>query len=102
MADGEYARIFTAPVKGVYFFTFTTLGINNAHSSAMLTKNGERMDATWDGQGTGESSDTASNSVVLPLGVGDKVSTELYRKDMHVYDNEHSHNTFSGFLLFPL
>jgi hypothetical protein len=65
------------------------------NSVVCLTKNGQRLVSVWDTVGT-DGHDSGSNSVVIPLEVGDHVHVEL-RDNRLVYDN-----TFSGFLLFPV
>ncbi|XP_062371948.1 cerebellin-1-like [Sardina pilchardus] len=92
---------FTAPVKGIYFFSFSTFGYNNFLSGAILTKNGEYMVSSYDAPSTGDVGDTGGNSVILQLEKGEQVSMKLWEKSQ-VFDNLNGHTTFSGFLLFPL
>ncbi|XP_029931742.1 cerebellin 11 [Myripristis murdjan] len=87
--------IFTAPVRGVYHFSFMTFGYNSHTSGAILTKNGRCQVSTWEFKGP-DTSDTTSNTVVLSLNVGDRVSIILWRGGkVHT-------SVFSGFLIFPL
>ncbi|XP_031440610.1 complement C1q-like protein 2 [Clupea harengus] len=92
---------FTAPVKGIYFFSFSTFGYHNFLSGAILTKNGQYMVSSYDPPATGDTGDTGGNSVILQLEAGEKVTMRLW-KNSQVFDNLNGHNTFSGFLLFPL
>ncbi|CAL1614621.1 unnamed protein product [Knipowitschia caucasica] len=92
--------IFTASVKGVYFFRFTMF--NNLqqtpNSVVSLRKNGVSIVTLWDVSGS-DSNDTGSNAAVLPLEVGDTVHVEL-QENRIVYDDQAHYNTFTGFLLF--
>lgn len=92
--------IFTAPVNGVYYFSFSTYGYNTHVMGAILLKNNVRQISTYDSPTT-DGSDSSSNAAVLQLAAGDKVNVELW-DDGRVYDNLNGHTTFSGFLLFPV
>ncbi|XP_059211575.1 complement C1q-like protein 4 [Centropristis striata] len=92
--------IFTAPLNGLYFFSFTTYGYNTHFMGAILMKNSKRQISTYD-QPSVDGSDSSSNSVILQLAAGDKVYMELWDNG-RVFDNLNGHTTFSGFLVFPL
>lgn len=86
--------IFTAPVKGVYHFSFTTFGYNSHTSGAILLKNGHYQVSTWESTGP-DASDTTSNTVILELSVGETVNIALWNGGkVHA-------SVFSGFLVFP-
>ncbi|CAN9509742.1 unnamed protein product [Ophioblennius macclurei] len=91
--------IFTAPVGGLYFFTFSTYGYNTHATGAILLKNNVRQVSTYDSP-SADGADSSSNAAVLRLAAGDEVHMELWN-DGRVYDNLNGHTTFSGFLLFP-
>uniref|UniRef100_A0A3B3QBT0 C1q domain-containing protein n=1 Tax=Paramormyrops kingsleyae TaxID=1676925 RepID=A0A3B3QBT0_9TELE len=94
--------IFTAMVKGVYYFRFTAF--NNidgtANTNIVLMKNTERTVSMWDKAGQ-DFNDSASTAVVLQLEVGDNVYVQL-KSGTYVYDDLGFYNSFSGFLLFPI
>ncbi|XP_036375404.1 complement C1q-like protein 2 [Megalops cyprinoides] len=93
--------IFTAPVRGVYYFRFTAFGFgSHLRIGSMLYKNGQRIVYVSDSQGSGEQDDYSSNAAVLQLEVGDQVYMRLPSNNK-VYDDTFNHCTFSGFLLFP-
>ncbi|XP_041925279.1 complement C1q tumor necrosis factor-related protein 3-like [Alosa sapidissima] len=92
---------FTAPVKGIYFFSFSTFGYNDFLSGAILTKNGHYMVSSYDPPSPGDRGDTGGNSAILQLEKGERVSMRLWETSQ-VFDNLNGHTTFSGFLLFPL
>nr|XP_020510204.1 cerebellin-2-like [Labrus bergylta] len=102
VGDGydESTGVFTAPVDGLYYFSFSTYGYNTHVMGAMLIKNGIRQISTYDFPSV-DGSDSSSNSVVLQLAAGDKLHMELW-DDGGVFDNLNGHTTFSGFLVFPL
>ncbi|XP_044036082.1 complement C1q-like protein 2 [Siniperca chuatsi] len=94
--------IFTAVVKGMYFFRFSMFNNLNPvpNSVVSLMKNGQRLTSVWDTSGS-DGNDMGSNAVVIPLEVGDNVYVELLENRM-VYDDGMNYNTFSGFLLFTI
>ncbi|KAG8005584.1 Complement C1q-like protein 2 [Nibea albiflora] len=98
----SYTGIFTAMVRGVYYFRYTMYNNNFGHPNSVvsLMKNGQMMVSTWDTEGA-DVHDSASNAAVLQLEVGDNVYVQLYRNRV-VYDDSKYYNTFSGFLLFNL
>ncbi|XP_041821662.1 complement C1q tumor necrosis factor-related protein 3-like [Chelmon rostratus] len=91
--------IFTAPVNGLYYFSFSTYGYNSHVMGAALMKNGIRQISTYDSP-SADGSDSSSNAAVLQLAAGDEVYMELW-DDGRVFDNLNGHTTFSGFLVFP-
>ncbi|XP_076829542.1 complement C1q-like protein 2 [Brachyhypopomus gauderio] len=95
--------IFTAPVKGVYFFTFTTYSwVSKSDIGVSLYKNYDEVLLIWETQDRGDNEDYASNSVTLILEQGDKVYLNLpsgFQVASSLTSNIH---TFSGFLLHQL
>ncbi|XP_051747864.1 uncharacterized protein LOC127511192 isoform X7 [Ctenopharyngodon idella] len=91
--------IFTAPLKGAYMFRISVYGHAPTTAGASIYKNGERVVIAYDIQA--KDRENSSNAVVLILEVGDVVYVSLWPKT-RIYDNQNKHNTFSGFLLFPL
>ncbi|KAM7377114.1 hypothetical protein PAMA_013748 [Pampus argenteus] len=99
-AYNQDTGIFTAPVKGVYYFSFSTFGYNTHLMGAILMKNGVHQVSTNDKISV-DGSDSSSNSVVLQLVAGDKVHMQLWDYG-RVSDNLNGHTTFSGYLLFTV
>ncbi|XP_023282019.1 complement C1q tumor necrosis factor-related protein 3-like [Seriola lalandi dorsalis] len=94
--------IFTAPVKGVYYFRFTGMDYRSAvHMGAALYKNNQRIMLTYEINVNNGYFEHMSNGVTLELEKGDVVFLRL-PANKGLYDNNESHNTFSGFLLFTL
>ncbi|XP_073701797.1 cerebellin-1-like [Garra rufa] len=93
--------IFTAPLKGAYMFNFSVFGSGNPStpSTASIVKNGQRMVVAHGHQD--QYVVNSSKGVVLILEVGDVVYVTLW-SGRGIYDETHKHNTFSGYLLFPL
>ncbi|KAM4598470.1 C1q-related factor-like [Polymixia lowei] len=94
--------LFTAMVKGTYFFRFSMFNNLEATPSSVvsLKKNGERLVSVWDTSGS-DGNDMGSNAVVVALEVGDIVYAELQANRL-VYDDALNYNTFTGFLLFTM
>ncbi|KAK9979135.1 hypothetical protein ABG768_012579 [Culter alburnus] len=91
--------IFTAPVKGVYYFRFYGHCQSGTTMAITLMKNGQTQCSVHSARPASNSN--ASNGVVLTLEIGDKINTVLW-KDAWVYDDPASYTSFSGFLIFPL
>ncbi|XP_071396520.1 tropomyosin-like [Centroberyx affinis] len=91
--------IFSAPVKGIYFFRYTAMGMRTSNKMGVyLTKNGQRVFGNVQDNYFG-SHEYLSGGVVLQLERGDRVEMRL-PQNWGLYDDEFNHNIFSGFLLF--
>ncbi|XP_062273497.1 adiponectin-like [Scomber scombrus] len=92
---------FTAPVRGAYYFSFTTVDLRkHVQSVVTLYHNDKRL--LWNDNVNDETGNTRlSNSLVIQLEKGDVVYMVLYA-GYTLYDNSNNHTTFNGFLLFPL
>uniref|UniRef100_A0A9J8DFI5 Cerebellin 5 n=2 Tax=Cyprinus carpio TaxID=7962 RepID=A0A9J8DFI5_CYPCA len=91
--------VFTAPVKGVYYFRFYGHSHGGTTMAVSLLKNGETQCSAFAWKPT--SNGNASNGVVLTLETGDQISTRLWANTW-VYDDPESYTSFGGFLIFPL
>ncbi|CAB1352577.1 unnamed protein product [Coregonus sp. 'balchen'] len=93
--------IFTAPVKGVYYFRFTAM--DACHSETMgvaLFKNNQQIKFNG-GYNNEESQEYLTNGVTLLLGQGNEVYM-LLLSGMGLYDSSANHCTFTDFLLFTM
>ncbi|MEQ2311951.1 hypothetical protein AMECASPLE_025940 [Ameca splendens] len=90
--------IFTAPVKGLYYFRFTGVVGSSGKLNAGLKKNGVNIVAIYHKAGTQAS---ASNGVTLELEQGDRIFVQIWENDLTIADQSRL-STFSGFLVFPL
>ncbi|XP_036453106.1 complement C1q-like protein 2 [Colossoma macropomum] len=91
--------IFTAPIKGVYFFRFYAHCQGGTKMAVSLYKNDQGQCSVFHGKP--EYHENASNGTVLTLEKGDRIYTKLW-DDSWVFDDPNSYTSFSGFLLFPL
>ncbi|XP_048038215.1 uncharacterized protein LOC125263261 [Megalobrama amblycephala] len=91
--------VFTAPLKGAYMFRINVYGYGPTPSTGSIFKNGERLVMA----NANQAQDwlNSSNGVVLILEVGDVVYVKLWHS-RRMYDSQYNHNTFSGYLLFPI
>ncbi|KAL3055094.1 hypothetical protein OYC64_017910 [Pagothenia borchgrevinki] len=92
--------IFTAPVKGVYYFSFSNNHYSSKPSGLRLMKNGEKMVSVYN-SAAGNLHQTAANGMTLQLEVGDQVYMGL-QTNTWIFDNIDNFCTFIGFLLFSL
>ncbi|XP_052404233.1 complement C1q-like protein 4 [Carassius gibelio] len=92
--------IFTAPIKGVYYFRFYGHCQGGKTMAVSLLKNGATQCSlhAWIKP---TSNGNASNGVVLTLEIGDQISTHLW-ENTWIYDDPASYTSFGGFLIFPL
>ncbi|XP_063073833.1 C1q-related factor-like [Engraulis encrasicolus] len=91
--------IFTAPVDGVYYFTFTAFTVSTP-KRVYLRKNGQNVVSVTD---VADNEDSASNGAVLELKKWDQVYLVLsgFSRSRHtLYDNSYHFTTFRGFLLY--
>ncbi|MEQ2202679.1 hypothetical protein XENOCAPTIV_012114 [Xenoophorus captivus] len=92
--------IFTAPVRGVYYFSFSGHNISSKPMGLQLMKNGVQVVTVYN-HVAGNRHETATNGMTLLLDVGDQVYMRL-RQNTWIYDNSNDHSTFIGHLLFTL
>ncbi|KAK2822341.1 hypothetical protein Q5P01_022406 [Channa striata] len=92
--------VFTAPVKGIYYFSFSGSNISTKPMGLRLMKNGEQMVTVYN-HPAGDRYETATNGMILQLEAGDHVYMRL-RENTWIFDNNNNHSTFIGHLLFPL
>ncbi|XP_067117752.1 complement C1q-like protein 4 [Osmerus mordax] len=90
--------IFTAPVKGVYYFCFFYHAEGREAARLYLYKDGKYITMTSDHQNNADTADNGGNAVILELNQGDPVYIVM-AADSHVWGNAFDHTTFSGFLL---
>ncbi|XP_050950132.1 complement C1q tumor necrosis factor-related protein 3-like [Labeo rohita] len=95
--------IFTAPVKGVYFFSFSGHNKTSRAMALRLVKNGESLTVVYNHALTnaGGRFESLSNSITLMLEKGDQISMHLWANTW-VFDNHDSLTLFTGHLVFPL
>ncbi|XP_059357464.1 complement C1q tumor necrosis factor-related protein 6-like isoform X3 [Carassius carassius] len=95
--------IFTAPVKGVYFFSLSGHNKTSKPMGLRLFKNGEPLIILYNHPLTdaGIRYETLSNSITLMLEKGDQVFVHLLANTW-VFDNTDNVSLFTGHLVFPL
>uniref|UniRef100_A0A3B4CI22 C1q domain-containing protein n=1 Tax=Pygocentrus nattereri TaxID=42514 RepID=A0A3B4CI22_PYGNA len=91
--------IFTAPLKGVYYFRFYAHCHTGNQMAVSLYKNDKVQCSVFSERPW--TNGNASNGIVLILEKGDQIYTKLWDKSW-VYDDHESYTSFGGFLLFPL
>ncbi|XP_059207734.1 complement C1q-like protein 2 isoform X2 [Centropristis striata] len=92
--------VFTAPVRGVYYFQFTLCGNHTGLMGVYVYKNNQRImyNVEWKEETLYK---YFTNSVVLELVKGDKINLVL-PSTYSLFDDGDNHSTFSGALLFTL
>lgn len=94
--------VFTALVKGLYVFHFTLFSSYSPPPNAVaaLKRNGVKLAYVFD-KSTTDTNDSSTRVGVVTLEAGDSVYVELQAESIF-YDYKGDHNSFSGFLLYPL
>ncbi|XP_012705358.2 complement C1q tumor necrosis factor-related protein 3 [Fundulus heteroclitus] len=99
-AYNHHTGIFSAPVAGVYYFTFFYHAGGSELVSLALMKNSEVISTAYDHKTSHDGADNGGNAAFLQLQQGDHVYMRLIAST-HVWGNNHI-TTFSGALLHPL
>ncbi|KAM4612182.1 cerebellin 11 [Polymixia lowei] len=94
--------VFTAPVKGVYYFRFSGYGYAGHPMGLSVFKGNQRMMSAYEHKSSGDTNDNSSNGVTLLLEVGDVVYMRLWIETWVNIDRRYDYCSFSGFLLFPV
>ncbi|XP_026183596.1 C1q-related factor-like [Mastacembelus armatus] len=96
-AYNQYTGIFTAPVTGVYYFTFFYHSGGSKRTSLSLIKNDQFVTMTYDHQTSHDGADNGGNAAFVQLQEGEQVFVRL-GADTHVWSTSNI-STFSGFLV---
>ncbi|XP_024911748.1 uncharacterized protein LOC103381892 isoform X2 [Cynoglossus semilaevis] len=92
--------VFTAPVRGIYFFSFTAADFLKGYMGLYLYKNNQPIIFNLNLNDHGGYASTSSN-MALQLEEGDRVHLTL-PASYRLYDDSRNFSIFSGFLLFTL
>ncbi|KAI4877991.1 hypothetical protein NFI96_012186, partial [Prochilodus magdalenae] len=99
--------VFKAPVKGLYYFSFTVFNPYDYSSSTQvgaavaLVKNGAFVLSVSDNAPGVDTEDTGAGSACLLLEKGDEVYVKLW-ENRRVYTDGNKRNTFCGYLVFTV
>uniref|UniRef100_A0A3Q1GT11 C1q domain-containing protein n=1 Tax=Acanthochromis polyacanthus TaxID=80966 RepID=A0A3Q1GT11_9TELE len=95
-AYSRFSGIFTAPVPGVYYFTFFYHAGGECDAMLYLYRNYQLIVMTSDHSLRHDTADNGGNAVFLQLRKGDQVHVRM-GANSHVWGS-YRHTTFSGFL----
>ncbi|XP_077476738.1 uncharacterized protein LOC144089602 isoform X2 [Stigmatopora argus] len=98
-AYDETSGVFTAPVGGVYVFSFTAADFLKGYMGVTLYHNQDPIVSSLDLNDHGGYT-SATNGALIRLATGDSVRLSL-PASYRLYDDKRSFSVFSGFLLFP-
>ncbi|CAG5929582.1 unnamed protein product [Menidia menidia] len=92
--------IFTAPVQGIYHFSFFYHAGGSHYAHLVLIQNDGKVAEAYDHKTNADTADNGGNAVFLHLEQGDNVFVRL-GANTHIWGNDHI-STFSGFLLYEV
>ncbi|XP_016107581.1 cerebellin 11 isoform X4 [Sinocyclocheilus grahami] len=93
--------VFTAPVKGVYYFRYSGSAFSSHEMGLSIFKGTVRFVSSYE-YNSGERNDQMSNGAVMELDVGEEVHTRLWIRTWIFVDPRYNYSTFTGYLLYPL
>ncbi|XP_071160261.1 complement C1q-like protein 3 [Mytilus edulis] len=87
--------IFTAPVAGVYQFSYTVMSEGGKFLAVYLSHNNTKQQSLWM---KGSSHEMAANNIILNLQKRDKVAVKSHGS-YSIYSNGDLYSSFSGYLV---
>uniref|UniRef100_A0A671QTG0 Cerebellin 11 n=1 Tax=Sinocyclocheilus anshuiensis TaxID=1608454 RepID=A0A671QTG0_9TELE len=93
--------VFTAPVKGVYYFRYSGSAFSSHDMGLSIFKGTARFVSSYE-YNSGERNDQMSNGAVMELDVGEEVHMRLWIRTWIFVDPRYNYSTFTGYLLYPL
>ncbi|XP_043100893.1 cerebellin 11 [Puntigrus tetrazona] len=93
--------VFTAPVKGVYYFRYSGAAFSSQDMGLSIFKGTARFVSSYE-YNSGERNDQISNGAVMELDVGEEVYMNLWIRTWIFVDRRYNYSTFTGYLLYPL
>ncbi|KAI4887646.1 hypothetical protein NFI96_020500 [Prochilodus magdalenae] len=93
--------VFTAPVKGVYYFRYSGNAFASHDMGLSIFKGGSRFVSSYE-YNSGEKNDNASNGAVMQLDAGEQVHMNLWIRSWIFVDYRYNYSTFTGYLLYPI
>uniref|UniRef100_A0A3B5LJC9 C1q domain-containing protein n=1 Tax=Xiphophorus couchianus TaxID=32473 RepID=A0A3B5LJC9_9TELE len=96
-AYNQHTGIFSAPVPGIYYFTYFYHAGGSQVVNLSLMKNNEEVVTTYDHKTSHDVADNGGNAALLQLQQGDQVYVQLV-ENTHIWGGSHG-TTFSGYLL---
>ncbi|KAG1937884.1 complement C1q-like protein 4 [Pimephales promelas] len=92
--------VFTAPVKGVYYFRYSGSAFSAHDMGLSIFKGTARFVSSYE-YNSGERNDQMSNGAVMELDVGEEVHVKLWIRCWIFVDRRYNYSTFTGYLLYP-
>ncbi|ROL46311.1 Complement C1q-like protein 4 [Anabarilius grahami] len=92
--------VFTAPVKGVYYFRYSGSAFASHDMGLSIFKGTARFVSSYE-YNSGERNDQMSNGAVMELDVGEEVHVRLWVGCWIFVDRRYNYSTFTGYLLYP-
>ncbi|XP_016300702.1 complement C1q-like protein 4 [Sinocyclocheilus anshuiensis] len=93
--------VFTAPVKGVYYFRYSGSAFSSHDMGLSIFKGTTRFVSSYE-YNSGERNDQMANGAVMELDVGEEVHMRLWIRSWIFVDRRYNYSTFTGYLLYPL
>ena len=101
ICSGPTAGVFTAPVRGLYYFRFTAYDFRKHHTHMGVTLYHNQATVPYNDISADATGGRICNALTVDLEEGDLVYLNLRAGDA-LYDNPNRQILFTGFLLFPM
>ncbi|XP_063425552.1 complement C1q-like protein 3 [Mytilus trossulus] len=88
--------IFTAPLAGVYHFSYTVMSMDGRYLVVFLTLNNIKQHSTWL---LGSRHETGTTSIILNLKKGDQIAVKSADDSFSINSNSNMYSSFSGYLI---
>ncbi|TRY79058.1 hypothetical protein DNTS_033307 [Danionella cerebrum] len=93
--------VFTAPVRGVYYFRFTGSAFSSHDLGLSIFKGQKRFVSSYE-YNSSDKNDQMSNGAVIELDPGEEVHVRLWVRSWVFVDRRYNYSTFTGFLVHLL
>uniref|UniRef100_A0A9J7XH81 Cerebellin 11 n=1 Tax=Cyprinus carpio carpio TaxID=630221 RepID=A0A9J7XH81_CYPCA len=93
--------VFTAPVKGVYYFRYSGSAFSS-HDMGLSVFKGTTQFVSSYKYNSGERNDQMASGAVMELEVGEEVHMRLWIRSWIFVGQHYNYSTYTGYLLYPL
>ncbi|XP_076868077.1 cerebellin 11 [Brachyhypopomus gauderio] len=93
--------VFTAPVKGIYYFRYSGNAFSSRDMGLSIFKGNSRFVSSYE-YSSGEQNDNVANGAIMQLEAGEEVYMQLWIHSWIFVDSRYNYSTFTGYLLYTI